>query len=63
MQMRLDNNAPLGLAISAGGAHSPEHVLTTSSTANDMPAKGINMPEVPQWCVTFVNFVKRSKER
>ena len=49
--------------LSGDGAHTPEHLLITSSTASAMPAKRIDRLEVTQMEVTFVNLVKRSKER
>ena len=49
--------------LSAGGAHTPEHLLMTSPTASAMPATGIDRPEVTQMKVTFVNLVKRPTER
>jgi hypothetical protein len=45
--------APLVLAVAYPGsrraAHSPEHSLTTSSTASATPAKGIDSSQVTQW--------------
>ena len=35
--------------LSAGDAHTPEHLLTTSSTASAYASNGIGRTEVAQW--------------
>ena len=49
--------------LSSGGAHPPEHLLTTSSTASAISCERHLQARGHAVEVTFVNFVKRSKER